>query len=309
MTEALGALGLEGIGSEPLLFYTLATAVTVVLTMALLAVLRLPGAWVPLRTWFVILPIALGAMWLGQPAWTVFVTLISLVAFKEFARVTGLYRQTLFVLVVYGAIVAENAFAFIGRYDFFMATPTWAILALALVPIVLRRTDDMLQWFALAIVGAVFYGFFLAHLSYLYASPAGLGYLLFVVLMTQLNDALQYIYGKAVGRHHWTPISPNKTVEGSVLAGITIVVLTFLQAPVAFPHVPPAGILAAGLVITIGGQVGDLTMANVKRNAGVKDFGSALPGHGGLTDRLNSLMVTAPAFAHIMGYFYGGFPS
>lgn len=300
---------LDEVMGDPLRFYTVATIVTVFVTSALLAVLKLPGAWIPLRTWFIILPIALGAMWLGQGAWTVLVAVVSILAFKEFARVTGLYRQTLFVLLVYGAIITENFFAFVGRYDVFMAIPTWAVLALALVPIVLRRTEGMLQWFALSIVGAIFYGYFLAHLSYLYGSSLGLGYLLFVLLMTQLNDALQFIYGKAVGRHHWTPISPNKTIEGSLLAGATIVLLTFLQAPIAFPHVPPLGVLAAGLIVAIGGQVGDLTMANVKRNAGVKDFGALLPGHGGLTDRLNSLMVTAPAFAHFMGYLFRGFPT
>ena len=266
-------------------------------------------SWTAFRTWFVILPLALGALWLGQGAWTIAVAVVSILAFKEYARVTGLYREPLFVLLVYGSIITENLFAFLGRYDVFMAIPTWAVLAMALVPIVLRRTEGMLQWYALAIVGAIFYGYFLAHLSYLYGSSLGLGYLLFVLLMTQLNDALQFIYGKAVGRHRWTPISPNKTVEGSLLAGATIVVLTFLQAPIVVPGVPPWGVLAAGLIITIGGQVGDLTMANVKRNAGVKDFGAILPGHGGLTDRLNSLMITAPAFAHIMGYLFGGFPS
>ncbi len=299
----------EELTSDPLFFYTIAAALTVVLTMVLLALLRIPGAWVPLRTWFVILPVALAAMWLGHGAWAVFVTLVSIAGFKEFARVTGLYRHVLFVLVVYGAIVAENVFAFVGYYDWFMATPTWAILSLALVPILLRRTEGMLQWFALAIVGVVFYGYFLAHLTYLYSSPAGLGYLLFVVLMTQLNDALQYLFGKAAGRRRWTPISPNKTVEGSLLAGVTIIGLTFLQAPVVFPDLPWPGVFLAGLVITVGGQIGDLTMANVKRNADVKDFGTILPGHGGFTDRLNSSMITAPAFAHIMGYLYGGFPS
>jgi phosphatidate cytidylyltransferase len=302
-------VSIDELASDPLRFYTVATVVTVIVVSGLLALVRLPGAWIPLRTWFVILPIALGAMWLGQGAWTILVALVSILAFKEFARVTGLYRQPLFVLLVYGAVVAENYFAFVGRYDVFMAIPTWAVLALALVPIVLRRTEEMLQWFALSIVGVVFFAYFLAHLSYLYGSSLGLGYLLFVLLMTQLNDALQYIYGKAFGRHRWTPISPNKTIEGSVLAGLTIVLLTFLQSSIAFPTVPPVGVLAAALLVTIGGQVGDLTMANVKRNAGVKDFGTILPGHGGLTDRLNSLMVTAPAFAHFMGYLFGGFPT
>jgi phosphatidate cytidylyltransferase len=302
-------MDIEALLAEPLHFYTVAAVAVVALTMVLLAVLRMREAWTPLRTWFVILPVALGAMWLGHGTWAVFVTLVSLIGFKEYARVTGLYRYVLFVLVVYGAIVIQNAYAYVAWYDWFQATPTWAILALALVPIVMRRSEGMLQWFALAIVGVVFYGYFLAHLTYLYGSPDGLGYVLFVVLMTQLNDALQYIYGKAVGRHRWTPISPNKTVEGSLLAGTTIVALTFLQAPIVFPQLPPQGVLIAGLVITVGGQVGDLTMANVKRNAGVKDFGSSLPGHGGFTDRLNSLMVTAPVFAHVMGYLYGGFPS
>jgi phosphatidate cytidylyltransferase len=302
-------VSIQDLVSDPLAFYTAATVGTIVVTSVILAVLRLPGAWTSLRTWFVILPVALGALWLGQAAWTVLVAVVSILGFKEYARVTGLYRETLFVLLVYGAIVTENVFAYLGRYDVFMATMTWTVLAMALVPIVLRRTEGMLQWYALAIVGAIFYGYFLAHLSFLYGSSLGLGYLLFVLLMTQLNDALQFIYGKAVGRHRWTPISPNKTVEGSLLAGITIIVLAFLQAPIAFPSVPWPGVLIAGLIITVGGQVGDLTMANVKRNAGVKDFGSILPGHGGFTDRLNSLMVTAPVFAHAMGYLYGGFPS
>jgi phosphatidate cytidylyltransferase len=295
--------------AQPLAFYTMASAAVVVAASALLAAVRLPGAWTPVRTWLVMLPIALGAIWLGQGAWTLLVAVVSILAFKEFARVTGLYRERLFVLLVYGAIVTENLFAFAGRYDVFMAIPTWAILALAVVPIVERRTEGMLQWFALSVVGVVFFGYFLAHLSYLAGSSLGLGYLLFVLLMTQFNDALQYLFGRSLGRRHWTPISPNKTVEGSLFAAGTTIVLAFLQAPIAFPHVPPAGVLAAGLLIAIGGQVGDLTMANVKRNVGVKDFGHLLPGHGGLTDRLNSLMVTAPAFAHFMGYLFGGFPS
>jgi predicted CDP-diglyceride synthetase/phosphatidate cytidylyltransferase len=144
-------VGLDELTGDPLRFYTVAAIVTVAVTSVLLAVLRIPGAWIPLRTWFLILPIALGAMWLGQGAWTVLVAVVSILAFKEYARVTGLYRQPLFVILVYGAVIAENAFAFVGRYDVFMAIPTWAVLALALVPIVLRRTDGMLQWFALSL--------------------------------------------------------------------------------------------------------------------------------------------------------------
>jgi phosphatidate cytidylyltransferase len=301
-------MGIETTLSQPLPFYTAATAIVVAAVSGLLAMLRLPGAWTPVKTWLVMLPIALGAIWLGREVWAGVVAVVSILAFKEFARVTGLYRERLFVILVYGAILAENAFAFLGRYDVFMAIPTWAILAIALVPILERRTEGMLQWFALSVVGVIFFGYFLAHLTYLAGSPFGLGYLLFVLLMTQFNDALQYLFGRSLGRHHWTPISPNKTIEGSLLAIGATLILTLLQAPIAFSHVPVAGVAAAAVIISVGGQVGDLTMANVKRNVGVKDFGHLLPGHGGITDRVNSLMVTAPAFAHFMGFLYGGFP-
>lgn len=294
---------------QPLGFYTAATIVVVVCVSALLAVIRLPGVWVPIRTWLVMLPVVLGALWLGTWAWVILVGAVSFVAFKEFAKVTGLYRERLFVLVVYAAIVAENVAAYVGAYDIFMAAPTWAILAILLVPIVLNRTEGMLQCVALSTVGVIFHGYFLAHLSYLAHSDPTAGYVLYVVLGTQLNDALGFLYGKTLGRHRWTPISPNKTLEGSILAATTTVVLAFGQWWIAFPQVPAWGVVAAGLILGIGGQIGDLTMANVKRNVGVKDFGTLLPGHGGITDRVNSLMVTAPAFAHFMGYLFGGFPN
>lgn len=295
-------------GATPLAVYTIATAIVLVGVSVLLAIVRVPGVWVPIRTWLVMLPIALGALWLGPPAWTVLVTVVSILGFKEYARATGLYRELPFVVVVYVTIIAENLAALLQRYDFFMAIPMWGVLLLVIVPILRNRTEDMLQWFALAVVGLLLFGFFLAHLSYLGQSPLGLGYVLFVVLATQFNDAMGFIYGRLFGRHRWTAISPNKTIEGAVLALITTIVLAFVHWPIAFPHLPAWGVVAAGVIVGLGGQVGDLMMANVKRNVGIKDFGHLLPGHGGITDRVNSLMITAPVFAHFMGFIFGGFP-
>lgn len=301
-------MDLTALGPKTLVIYTVATGIVLVGVSGILAAIRLPGVWVPIRTWLLMLPIILGAIWLGAGAWTVLVTAVSLLAYREFAQATGLDRKPAFVAVVYVAILAANLFAFMQRYDLFMATAMWAILALTLVPILRNQTEGVLQAFALSVVGVAFFAFFLAHLSYLAQSPLGLGYLLFVVLSTQLNDALGFIYGRTVGRRRWTAISPNKTIEGSVLAMLTTLALALIQWQIAFPHVPLWGAIAAGVIVGLGGQVGDLTMANVKRNVGIKDFGHLLPGHGGLIDRINSLMVTAPVFAHFMGFLFGGFP-
>ena len=299
--DAVGAL-------DPLRFYTVVTAIGFGLMGLVIAALRVAVAWPPYRTWVFMLPLVFAALWLGVAGWAVLVTVISIYAFKEFAKATGLYRDTLFVLVVYAAIVAMNLFAFLPHYGFFMVAPLWAVAALTIIPIVLNRTAGMLQAFALSVVGVVYFAWFLAHLTYLAQAPTGLGYVLYVVLATQFNDALAFLFGKKLGRHRWTVISPNKTVEGSLFALGAAIALAFLNWGVAFPHLPWWGVLSAGLIVGVGGQVGDLTMANVKRNVGIKDFGTLLPGHGGLLDRVNSLMLVAPVFFHFMGYFFGPFP-
>jgi len=276
----------------------------------LLVVLRFRAAWQPYRTWFILLPPIFAAFWLGPLGWAVFVTAVSIWSFREYARVTGLFQEPPFVVVVYAAIIAANATAYFGEAAraYFLVVPVWGIAALTLVPIALNRTDRMLQWSALSIVAVVYFGFFLAHLTYMRSSPFGIGSLMYVVLMTQFNDALGFLLGKTFGRHRWTVLSPNKTVEGSLLALGASIALAFINWQIAFPHLPWYGVLLAGCVVSIAGQVGDLTMANVKRNVGVKDFGALLPGHGGILDRTNSLMLVAPVFMHVFHFFWGMYP-
>ena len=293
------------LAEEPLRAYTaLALAVVIGLSAVVLAA-RISAAWVPIRTWLLMLPAIFVPLWLGAPWWAAFVTFIGVFGFKEFAKTTGLYRELAFVVVVYLFVVATNLTALLRMDAVFITLPMWSLLGLTLLPIVLNRTDDMIQWFALSVMGFTFYGFFLAHLVWLYGTPLGLGPLLYVLTATILSDVLAFLVGKRVGRHRWTRISPNKTVEGSLLAFVATVALAFVHWPLALPHLPWHGVLVAGLIVGIGAQVGDLTMALVKRNAGVKDFGNLLPGHGGITDRANSLMITAPAFTHAIGFLYG----
>lgn len=290
---------------RPLLTYTLAVGVAIAVLVAVVAVARLQRAWVPIRTWLIMLPAILLPLWLGLPVWAAFVTVVAILGCKEFAKTTGLYAERAFVIVVYLAIVAVNVAGLLRADEVFITLPMWAFLALTLVPIALNRTELMVQWFALSVMAVTFYGFFLGHLVWLAGTPSGLGHVLYVVMATQLNDVLAYIAGNAVGRHRWTRLSPNKTVEGSLVAIALTIGLAFVHWPVAFPDLPWHGVLLAGVIVAVGGQVGDLTMALVKRNAGVKDFGGLLPGHGGITDRLNSLMITAPLYTHAIGFLYG----
>jgi phosphatidate cytidylyltransferase len=110
------------------------------------------------------------------------------------------------------------------------------------------------------------------------------------------GDAAAYYAGRALGRHKLAPtISPNKTIEGSI-AGLAGSILTgivlgswLLQRQIAF-------LAFASLAAAIAGQLGDLAESALKRSSGVKDSSSLLPGHGGMLDRLDSLIFAAPVF-------------
>ncbi len=128
--------------------------------------------------------------------------------------------------------------------------------------------------------------------------------LLFLVIVVQASDVLQYVYGKLFGRRKIAPaVSPNKTWEGFV-GGIATATLLGTALWWATPFTP---LQAAGLslAITLMGFAGGLVMSAIKRDAGVKDFGAAIEGHGGILDRIDSICFAAPVFFHLVRYFFG----
>lgn len=125
------------------------------------------------------------------------------------------------------------------------------------------------------------------------AHPRGLAWLLFVIVVTWLSDTGAYLIGRLVGRRPLIPrISPKKTVEG-LIGGLACAGLTAIIANAAFGldgHW--LSMLGIGLVLAVIGVVGDLAESMIKRQAGVKDSGSLIPGHGGMLDRLDALLFT-----------------
>ncbi len=127
--------------------------------------------------------------------------------------------------------------------------------------------------------------------------------LFFFVLVVQISDVLQYVWGKTLGRNKIAPnISPNKTWEG-FLGGITTATLIGAGLWWATPFTP---LQSAGmsLAITLMGFAGGLVMSAIKRDRGVKDYGTVIEGHGGVMDRIDSICFAAPVFFHLTRYFF-----
>ena len=279
----------------------LALAGVVLLLLRIGAKKDIRSVWLTYRSWLVMVPIVALTIFLGREAVIVGAGLLAIFCFKEFARATGLYADWWITGVVYLLILACTAATLAGAWQAFNAMPIIAVVAIFLVPVARNRAAGQLQATALAVLGFVLVGWALAHLGWLARSGHPYGAVLFVIFATEICDVTAYLGGKLFGgRKMRSEISPKKTWCGSLTALALAMALPWLLA-FSLPGFDATEKLLAGLIIGFGGQLGDLAISLIKRDLGVKDMGAALPGHGGLLDRCDSLLFVTAAFVHLLG--------
>jgi phosphatidate cytidylyltransferase len=290
--------------------YLLIVPVSLALGGAILGFLQwglkkeLGAIWKTYRSWLVMASIGLLVVFVGRVPVIAGVTLLSIFAFNEFARSSGLYSDWWMTGVVYAGIVAVGTASWAGWYGFFMGVPFFAIALILIIPILRNRARGELQKMALSIVGFIYIGWMFGHLGFLANATNAYGFLCYVIFATELNDVSAFTFGKLFGRHPLrSEISPNKTWEGALGALAVSMVLPWLLR-FSFPFFGVTQLILTGLIVGIGGLLGDLSISVIKRDIGTKDMGAAIPGHGGILDRIDSLIYVAPLFMHMAGYYY-----
>jgi phosphatidate cytidylyltransferase len=234
------------------------------------------------------------------PAWlfALFVTVVGAAAAWELSRMLAQAgRPTYGRLGVAATIVLTASFA-VPASPVLPALPMLVLsLALAVLlsaPLWARgrlATEPM----ALTLLAVMYVGWLLGHTLLLYRLPDGADLVLLLVGVTWIGESVAYLVGSAVGRHKLAPvISPNKTVEGGV-AQLVASVAGSLVLGAWLADWPAGRSAAAGALLGVVGQVGDLAESAMKRSVGVKDAGNLIPGHGGVLDRVDGLLFNAPA--------------
>ncbi len=270
--------------------------------------------WATYQSWLVMVPVCLGVIFAGRIPVIIFFCTVAGLGFKEFARATGLYRDWWMTTVVYLGIAAVGITSLMrppqggetgdGWYGLFIVLPLYAVAAMFLVPIMRNVVTGQVQRVSLGIVGFVYIGWMFGHLAFLANATNAYGYLLYVLFATQINDVAAFTFGKLFGKHPLrNNISPKKTWEGAIGALAVSLLLPWLLH-FSFPHFGPAQLILTGLIVGVGGQLGDLAISVIKRDIGIKDMGAGIPGHGGVLDRIDSLIYVAPLFFHMAGYFH-----
>lgn len=261
------------------------------------------------RTWAVLIAAMVLPLVLG-PAWVILaVGALGLLCYREFARATGLFREFSISLWVVVGVVLVTLAALDHWYGFFVALPALGTIWIAALAIVVDRPKGYIQRVGLGCLAFLLFGVCLGHLGYLANDGRYRTLLLLVLVSVSLNDVFAYLAGKSFGRRKILPLtSPNKTLGGALGALVGTTALVSALGFFVFADTPMAGLghrLGLGLVISLAGQLGDLVISSIKRDLGIKDMGTVLPGHGGFLDRFDSLLLVAPAAFHYVGYFMG----
>jgi len=249
------------------------------------------------------IPLVVAAVWFDEPIpwFTVLAAIAGLLACLEFYRMSGVSKAL--PLAVFG-IILTALFITYPHCSFASALPvllTVAVVLSLIILVVMRKREGVFSSWALTIGSALYIGWLLSLLVTL-RLDAGRDWLYLVLFATFGSDTSAYFIGKAFGKHKLAPgISPGKTWEGAVagvIGGVIICLLFMLDTPLQLPLGYGHAVIL-GVLISVFGQIGDLVESLLKRSFGAKDSGSIMPGHGGILDRLDSLLF---AGAVVYGY-------
>jgi phosphatidate cytidylyltransferase len=265
--------------------------------------------WLRLFSWCWLLPLMIGPVLAGREAVIAAVTLLSLLCLREYDRATGLFREHVIVATMVLGILAVNFAALDHWYNFFVALWPLTATTIAVASIPFDRPSGYIQRTALGMLGFMLFGAGLAHLGYMANDPGYRPVLLMLMLTVALSDVAAFTTGKLIGGPKLLPAtSPNKTISGALGALVVTTVLVATLTSAIYPGTPVDRwhwLLILGVLVGIGAQAGDLMLSSIKRDLGIKDMGRVLPGHGGVLDRFNSLLLVAPVAFHFIQYFVG----
>lgn len=262
-------------------------------------------------TGFIMGTITMGCIMLGGIPLLLFLAIVIFFASKEYVKILehkGFY-PSLKIMLLAEALLA--IITFFDRSEYVALALTLCTFA-AFMWVLFRGRQPYIANVSTTILGFVYCGYFPLHLQLLRDINSttyndGLGFVVMMFTSILLTDIGCYYAGTKFGKHKLAPvISPNKTIEGSIGGAISAVIGALIVGAfisLCFVEVKWYISFFVGLICTIFAQIGDLCESLIKRDAGVKDSGNSLPGHGGFLDRADSFVFTIPVMYYFCKYF------
>jgi phosphatidate cytidylyltransferase len=249
------------------------------------------------------IPFILACIYCGSIPFYVMMFVVSSLCVQEYLIISKKYNPHTTVSIVMSA-------AFFVFLRFFRNFPTDKVIVSAMVMMLVLFGIEVfgehpafcIGRISSSFLGAFFIPLALIHMVYIYNLNGGMRLVFFIFIVVWILDTAAYAFGKMLGKHKLAKnVSPKKTLEGAI-AGIVFGVLAAVTCRCIFMSdiLTLQNALILGFVIAVVGQFSDLTESLIKRDGSVKDSGKIIPGHGGVFDRFDSYLFTAPAVYYIL---------
>lgn len=243
-----------------------------------------------------------GPVFLGRAATIAAVLVLSMLCYRDFARATGVFRiRPLSAVVALGMVLLAAAAVDQWHRLYFAATPL-VIVMLCIITLPADKPGGYLQRVGLSAFGFLLFGTCLGYLSLLTEAPRYRATILFVVLAVALSDVLAYIVGSTLkGPKLLEHTSPGKTISGSAGSLVLTTAIVMVLGRSLFEGTRLGEwewLLVLGVAVSSLAQLGDLVLSSIKRDIGIKDYAQSIPGHGGVLDRFDSLVLVPPVVYH-----------
>ena len=245
------------------------------------------------------IPLLVAAVWYGGLYLLAVSAVLMFLGARELSRICNRANLKAPLPLMLAGCLVLLVFTYISRSGF----PGPAIVTILMVYLVvvvkfyprLTPLDAAITFTGTLYVGLILYFYLISTLG------GGWIWLVFMLACTWASDTMAYLVGRNWGKHRIAPaLSPGKTVEGAV-GGVMGSVLAASLVLFFNPELPVAYVLVLGTLVGIAAQVGDLVESAIKRQAGIKDAGGLIPGHGGILDRFDSMLFTAPLVYYYVG--------
>lgn len=271
----------------------------------------LDNIWIRVKSFFFICLFFTVAFCFNKIVAFLFLMLISYLCLKEFFSLIPTRKTDRKVLLwAYLSIPISYYIVYIQWVSlFYLFIPLYMFILISVRMVMSSNTIGFLKNLAVIQYGLMTTVYALGYLGMIAIIPmqynpngGSLGLLFYILILTVSNDFIQMFCGKALGKHKIIPkVSPNKTWEGFIGGVIGTTILSAVMAYFLTPFTLAQSVFG-GAVLAVFGFFGDVTMSAIKRDLGVKDTSTLIPGHGGILDRLDSLLFTAPLFFHYFAY-------
>ncbi|MFP5520684.1 MAG: phosphatidate cytidylyltransferase [Bdellovibrionia bacterium] len=257
-------------------------------------------SWASIKSWLIAAPILMTLLGTPHPWPMLVLTALAILGAKIFFQIMGMFHRSYFVMVCYGGIIGLFFCAWYGRMDLYNLMPMLVLGAACVVPLIRHSYKRMIQYISLTLLAFIFLGWSFLHLNLILQFQNGIYQLIYLIVLTEFCDNTNLALGRYIkGPRLFPNINPRRTVGSTA---VSLLLTLFMAGVMRFtlPDQSERYWLAAGIVASFGGVLGDLIMTVVRRDAGVKVTGPFILGRSDILNRMDRLIFVAPIYYYVM---------